>query len=225
MITQKEFIEQCRVKYRYEALPEGERWEDAHYPVPKCKRGADTIPLWKSDHAAHNVIQSEEIGYPCIFGWEINYLTDEYSYLIPYFHKWKKICCSIAGASAKEKQVGIFSEGVQSLGGQTAKAKGVGIFSEGVQSLGGVIGGKVAKEKGVGIFSEGMQSLGGNTSMIRGTGLFGLSPGAKKEAERRGGRTTGKLPRWTNGNENRYCEEQPGPEWYHGVTRKKACEA
>jgi len=45
------------------------------------------------------------------------------------------------------------------------------------------------------------------------------------QAERKGGATTGKLPRWTNGKSNRYCETQPGPEWWPGVTRKKSCEA
>jgi hypothetical protein len=225
MITQKEFIDQCQIKYRFEILPEGECWEDAHYPVPLCKLGEDTIPLWKSDHAAHNVIQSEEIGHPCVFGWELRYLTGEYSHLVPYFHKWKQILCGLAAAVAKEKQVGIFAEGMQSLGGQTCHKKQVGIFAEGMQSLGGTLGGQTTKKKGVGIFAEGMQSLGGFTSLEMGVGLFGLSPEEKKEAERKGGRTTGKLPRWTNGKENKYCEKQPGPEWYRGVTRKKKCEA
>jgi hypothetical protein len=225
MITQKDFIEQCLIKYRFETLPEGEVWEDAHYPTPRCKLGEDTTPLWKSDHAAHNVIQSEEIGHPCVFGWELDYLTGEYAYLVPYYHKWKKVCCSIAGGVAKEKGLGIFSEGMQSLGGLTAKSKKVGIFSEGMQSLGGTKGGNTAKEKGLGIFSEGMQSLGGTASMERGVGLFGLSSESKKEAEKRGGRTAGKLPRWTNGKDNKYCENQPGPEWYRGVTRKNRCEA
>ena len=177
MISQHEFIESCLIKYRYQQIPEGVEWNDAHHPKPRCKNGIETVPLWKSDHAAPNVIQSEELGHPCIWGWEIEYLVGEYGYLVPYFHKWKSI-----------------------LGRQSA-AK--------------------IMERGVGIYAPGMKALGGKVTQEKKLGLFGLSPEDKKEAERKGGRKAGKLPRWTNGITNRYCTEQPGPDWYPGVTRKK----
>lgn len=231
MISQKEFIESCLIKYRFHNIPKGEEWNDAHYPIPNCKGGNDTTAIWKSDHAAHNVIQSEEIGHPCLWGWELEYLTGDYEYLVPFFHKWKTIGCSLAGSAAKEQGVGIHSEGMQSLGGLTTKTLGVGIFDETRQEEyleAKKRAGVKAKEEGLGIFAEGQQSLGGTTSQELKVGLFGLSPEDKKEAERKGGQTAGKLPRWTNGAINRYCEEKPGPEWYPGVTRKKnstACEA
>jgi hypothetical protein len=181
MISQSEFIGQCVLKYRHECIPEGERWEGAHYPTPECKGGVNVINLWISDHAAHNIIQSEEIGHPCVFGWELRFLTGRYSYLVPYYHKWKRISCQM--------------------------------------------GGERIKEAGLGIFSEGQQSLGGKITQTEKLGLFGLSPENKKEAERKGGRTAGKLPRWTNGKSNRYCEEKPGSGWWRGVTRKRRSEA
>lgn len=231
MISQKEFVKSCLTKYWYEKIPAGMDWNEAHYPVPSCKQGGTTVPLWRSDHAAHNVIQSEEIGHPCVFSWELEYLTGDYDYLVPYYHKWKKVGSQIAGKKAKEQGVGIHSEGKQSLGGLTTKAKGVGIFDESKKEQYDEVrrqSGVKAKEEGLGIFAEGQQSLGGKVTQEKKLGLFGLPPEDKKEAERKGGRTTGKLPRWTNGITNRYCTEQPGPDWYPGVTRKKkptACEA
>jgi hypothetical protein len=177
------------------------------------------------------VIQSEEIGHPCGYSWELEYLVGEFEFLIPLYHKWKRIGCSLAGETAKKMKVGIHSEGMQSLGGLTSKTLGVGIFDETRQEKyleAKKRAGVKAKEEGLGIFAEGQQSLGGKTSQELKVGLFGLPPEDKKEAERKGGRTAGKLPRWTNGTTNRYCEEKPGPEWYPGVTRKKnstACEA
>jgi hypothetical protein len=231
MINQHEFIESCLIKYRYQQIPEGVEWNDAHYPEPKCKNGIETVPLWKSDHAAHNVIQSEELGYPCIWGWELGYLVGEYGYLVPYFHKWKSILGKQAAAKAKEMGAGIYAPGMKSLGGKATLEMGVGIFDESrrgeYQEVRKKNGAK-AKEQGLGIFAEGQQSLGGKVTQEKKLGLFGLPPEDKKEAERKGGRTAGKLPRWTNGIINRYCTEQPGPDWYPGVTRKKnptACEA
>jgi hypothetical protein len=160
MINQAEFIESCLIKYRYEKIPEGMRWEDAHYPVPKCKGGEQVVPIWKSDHAAHNVIQSEEIGHCCIFGWELQYLTGEYKYLVPYYHRWKSILCRQAGLKAKEMGTGIHAPGVQALGGKTAYKLGVGIFDEShrdqLQEVRKQNGLKI-KEEGLGIFSDCIQ--------------------------------------------------------------------
>ena len=50
--------------------PEDGVWEAAHWPVPKCKGGTKTILLLKEHHAVHGVLQSEEWGLPCIYGWE-----------------------------------------------------------------------------------------------------------------------------------------------------------
>lgn len=104
MITQEDFIESCRSKYVWERIPPGQIWNDAHYPEPDCKGGTKTVPLWESDHAAHNVIQSEEIGYPCVFGWERKYLVGEYENLLPFFEKWIHELRVIAGRNRGKKQ-------------------------------------------------------------------------------------------------------------------------
>jgi hypothetical protein len=102
MITcQHEWIEQCQIKYRYEQLPDGEHWEDAHYPIPVSKEGTQTVKLWSRDHAVHGVLQSENLNHVCIHGYRVN--TDraliqkynpEYSDL---YEKWYKEHKSRAG--------------------------------------------------------------------------------------------------------------------------------
>ena len=73
MITcQHEWIDQCQIKYRFESLPDGEHWEDAHYPIPECLGGAETVRLWSRDHAVHGVLQSKDTGYPCLHGYRCN---------------------------------------------------------------------------------------------------------------------------------------------------------
>jgi len=66
---QHEWIEQCLIKYRFESLPEGEHWEDAHYPLPECLGGIETVRLWSRDHAVHGVLQSEDLNQVCFHGY------------------------------------------------------------------------------------------------------------------------------------------------------------
>ena len=91
--TQQEFVDGCYTYYAENYIepgnPEDGEWEDAHYPVPKCKGGKVTIPLLKQHHAIHNVIQSEEIQYPCIWGWEADYLEGEMLALCKKWHTEK----------------------------------------------------------------------------------------------------------------------------------------
>lgn len=87
-MDQHEFIKSCKLKYAIEDLPPGEWWEDAHYPVPKCKGGRETVPLWVSDHAVHNILQSECVQHPCVFGWEGDYLGSQPNYILDLFEKW-----------------------------------------------------------------------------------------------------------------------------------------
>ena len=69
MITcQHEWVQQCLIKYRFEPLPDGEHWEDAHYPIPECQGGTETVRLWSRDHAVHGYLQSEDLDQVCFHG-------------------------------------------------------------------------------------------------------------------------------------------------------------
>ena len=65
-MNQYEFVESCLAKYRWESLPEGQAWEEAHYPIPECLGGTETVSMWSCDHTVQGILQSEELGHPCI---------------------------------------------------------------------------------------------------------------------------------------------------------------
>ena len=79
--------------------PEDGEWHAAHWPVPGCKGGTQTILLLKEHHAVHGVLQSEEWQHPCIFGWEIAFLTGE---ILDLFQKWRTELSGLAGTRARE---------------------------------------------------------------------------------------------------------------------------
>jgi hypothetical protein len=60
-------------------------WELAHHPVPRCEGGTEMVPLLKSDHAVHGVLQSEVFQRPCIYSWEHSFLEGE---LLTLWKKW-----------------------------------------------------------------------------------------------------------------------------------------
>lgn len=74
--------------------PEDGVWEAAHWPVPACRGGTKTILLLKEHHAVHGVLQSEEWQYPCVFGWEAEYLEDELLTLMKKWHGIKSSKCT-----------------------------------------------------------------------------------------------------------------------------------
>lgn len=104
MLTQKEFVDSCIVKYRWETIPEGMRFEYAHYPCPKCKKGTETILLWSCDHTLQGLFQSEEFDHPCLDGRsrkkDILNLEKFYPEYLPLFYKWDKVRLSRAGTAS-----------------------------------------------------------------------------------------------------------------------------
>jgi hypothetical protein len=104
ILTQKEFVDSCFVKYRREIVPKGMKFEDAHYPTPKCKQGTETVPLWSCDHSLQGLFQSEELDYPCLDGRsrakDIKNLEKFYPEYLPLFYKWDKIRLSRAGTAS-----------------------------------------------------------------------------------------------------------------------------
>ena len=90
MLTQKEFVEGCLNYYREADLQPGNSedgdWNVAHYPVPKCKEGTETVLLLREHHAVQGVLQSEEFQWKCFYGWEEKFLSGEYLELLK---KWQ----------------------------------------------------------------------------------------------------------------------------------------
>ena len=75
MQTQQAFLTDIQDYYEIEDIKAGDPdhvWEMAHYPTPRHMDGKRKVPLTKYHHALHGVIQSEETGTCCIFGWEAN---------------------------------------------------------------------------------------------------------------------------------------------------------
>ena len=112
MYSQHDLVESCLVKYRWEALPELEWFEDAHHPKPK-HLSSKTVRLWRRDHCAQGVLQSEEENYPCIFGDERPFLEKHYPELLPLWEKWmsklRSLGGEVGGKTSYKRQAGIFS--------------------------------------------------------------------------------------------------------------------
>jgi hypothetical protein len=136
ILTQKEFVDSCIAKYRWEVIPEGMEFEDAHYPDPKCKEGTETIPLWSCDHTLQGLFQSEELNHPCLDGrsFEKDTLNLEkyYPEYLPLLYKWDKIRRSIGGKAGSSVNLERNYELVcNSLakGRETCKVKKLGVHS------------------------------------------------------------------------------------------------
>jgi hypothetical protein len=123
-MNQHIFVEQCLIKYRWEAIPEGQKWEWAHYPIPKSLGGTDGVWLWSCDHSAQGPMQSEEYDHPCIHGVreksDRENLEKYHPEYIPLFEKWTKIRQQRAGRKS-------LSNGRASEMGKITRDKGVGI--------------------------------------------------------------------------------------------------
>ena len=139
ILTQKEFVDSCIAKYRWETIPKGMKFECAHYPTPKCKKGTETIPMWSCDHTLQGLFQSEELNHPCLDGRsrekDIRNLELFYPEYLPLFHKWDKIrssrggtaCCVIKHAEKNEegKSISAVAAGVASMAEKDEDGKSV----------------------------------------------------------------------------------------------------
>ena len=177
MITcQHEWIEQCQLKYRWEPLPEGEHWEDAHYPMPLCLGGTETVKMWSRDHAVHGPLQSIDLGYPCLHGYRCNtdrYLIEKYypEYLELFeqeLFKLRQLAGQIGGKTTSESgkweeirskvdpeklQEARIKNGLQNVeNGFFTLGHPNCILTFDSQSAAGTIGGTVTYSTGVGIF-------------------------------------------------------------------------
>jgi len=150
MITcQHEWVKQCQLKYRWEQLPDGEHWEDAHYPIPLCLGGTETVRLWSRDHAVHGPLQSEEFNHPCLHGFRTNtdreLISTYYPEYLDLYNKWRSILSGLSGKVNGQRNVenGFFTPGHPNC-----------ILSKDSQSAAGVIGGTTSYLRGVGLFDK-----------------------------------------------------------------------
>jgi len=68
--------------------PNEGNWHECHYPVPRRLGGEQTVPMLAEHHAIQGVLQSEEFGVSCVFGWEKHYVPSKLFYL---FKKWMSL--------------------------------------------------------------------------------------------------------------------------------------
>jgi hypothetical protein len=103
------FVEACQIKYASTPLPNSERWEEAHHPVPRCLGGTETVKLWRTDHLIHGLLQSEYYNHPCIFGDGEELLPGEYREL---FAKWRRVLAQEARSKLSREAL---QKGFQSM--------------------------------------------------------------------------------------------------------------
>lgn len=106
-MNQNDFVGLCFEKYLRESLPEGENWEEAHYPEPRCLGGTSTITLWGRDHSLQGVLQSEQFGHPCLHHAseqkDRSNLFNYYPEYTPLYEKWLKELKALGGRSCISK--------------------------------------------------------------------------------------------------------------------------
>ena len=179
MITcQHEWVEQCQVKYRWEPLPEGEHWEDAHYPLPLCLGGTETVRMWSRDHTVHGVLQGNSLEYPCLHGYRCHTDRDLIEKFYPeYLELFEQELFRLRQAAGKvggqiTVESGKLEEARAKINPEKQREASVkiglqnvekGFFTPGhpnciltfdSQSAAGTLGGTVTYTKGVGIFDS-----------------------------------------------------------------------
>ncbi len=110
------FIDNCYREYAEQGMdpgnPETGVWELAHHPLPKCKKGSETVWLLKEHHALHNLLQSEEYNHPCVYGWEREYVSEEFTDLA---NKWISQQRSLAGKAGNPEGKAVGGKAVGQL--------------------------------------------------------------------------------------------------------------
>ena len=154
--TQKQFVDNCLAKYWFTEIPDDQKWEDAHFPLPSWSGEDDTVMLWSADHTVQGLLQSVELDHKCFHEYRTESdtfnLTQYYPEYLPLFEQLKSEFSSRAGKEGGKKSAAI------------NKANSTGAFAPGVQSRGGRTSGKKAVINKTGIHAPGMQSAAGKKS-------------------------------------------------------------
>lgn len=148
-----EYVEACVAENAIspELVMPGDCWEVIHHPRPKSLGGTTTKSLKKSQHAVQGLLQSEYYNKPCIFGWEGNFLTEDWQ--IALYRKWMsrkaKIGATLQSVEGKRK------------GGKACAKKRRGIHAKKNRGLGAAAGAAITNSKRFKCMVTGHVSTGG----------------------------------------------------------------
>lgn len=205
--TQEQFVDDCLAKYRWEPIPSDQKWEEAHFPIPDCLGGEDTVMLWSADHTVQGLLQSVELDHQCFHGFrnesDTFNLTDYYPEYLPLFEQLKSEFSrrrgEISGKKTAELGVGVCGRSAEQMtadgkkGAARSLELGVGVHAPGMASKGGKIGGKKCAELKLGAHAPGMQSaLGKKTAELK-VGIHGRSAEQMTADGKKGGKIGGPI--------------------------------
>jgi len=126
---QHKWVEQCQLRYRVEP-PVGYHFENAHYPEPECRNGAETVKLWYPDHIVHGALQTLNLRHPCMHGQRVHrermILQEVYPEYLPLYEKAYKLCQGYAAKRAHKVHPDMARKNGVTLNAHpnTAKARG-----------------------------------------------------------------------------------------------------
>jgi hypothetical protein len=185
ILNQHEFVAECLSRYRNEP-PAGRKFHQAHYPLSKEAGGKTTIQLLPEDHAVQGLLQSLDLGIPCIypgdFKRESELIAKHYPEYLDLYWEVYKFAQSYAGSQTVKQGAGIHD---------AAHSEKV---AEGRKKGGATMGAK-CKEQGKGIFDPKFQNplmkarttrKGGIATMQARKGIFAMSAEERASAGRKG---------------------------------------
>ena len=188
ILCQHEWVENCTARYRNEP-PAGRKFHQAHYPLSKEAGGKTTIQLLPEDHAVQGLLQSLDLGIPCIypgdFKRESELIAKHYPEYLDLYWEVYKFAQSYAGSQTVKQGAGIHDP---AHGEKVAEGR----------RKGGTTMGAFCKAEGKGIFDPSRQTplartrtarKGGIATLQQRKGIFGMSVEERASAGRKGAAT------------------------------------
>ena len=87
-MNQHIFVKECLAYYREHGITPEPGWQKAHYPVPKCLGGTETLWLRFEEHQVQGLLQSEEYGLPCFFNGDVKRMLENTPFRGYWFELW-----------------------------------------------------------------------------------------------------------------------------------------
>jgi len=103
---QHEWVRQCQTGYRCNP-PVGFHFENAHYPLSEKQGGTETVRLWYPDHIVQGILQTLELGRPCIdtrkYKKELGILSEVYPHYVDLYGEAYRFCKTYQGQNLNKK--------------------------------------------------------------------------------------------------------------------------